>query len=233
VGTERSGYGRARSRATSGPGAFAFPVFLEVRGRRCLVVGGGVEARHKAEALAALEASVMVSDPDHDHTARLAGTPGVTLHWGTFHEDLLSGISLAIVACDDRHERRRIARLVGEAGVLVNAVDENDLCDWAAPAILRRGGLTLAVGTGGIAPALAVRLRDRFAESLGPEYGALLELLGEVRPRVMGSGRPFADRRRLWYELVDGPALEACRRERLDEARAAIADALERWASPP
>ena len=113
---------------------------------------------------------------------------------GPFEPALLDGVFLAIVACDDRHERRRVAAIVRAAGVLVNAVDENDLCDWAAPAVLRRGGLTVAFGTGGIAPALAVRLRDRLAESLGPELGTLLELFGEVRPRIMASGRPFADR---------------------------------------
>jgi siroheme synthase-like protein len=209
--------------------AFAFPVFLEVRGRRCLVVGGGSEARARASALAALGARVVVSDRDHAKTRDLRDLEGVQLHEGPFDPALFEGTFLAIVAGDDRAERRRIAAQARDAGVLVNAVDENELCDWAAPAILRRGGLTLAVGTGGIAPALAVRLRDRLADELGPEYGTLLELLAEVRPRIARSGRPFAKRRRLWYRLVDGPALEACRAGRLDEARAAIAAAIDAW----
>jgi siroheme synthase-like protein len=210
-------------------GAFGYPVFLEVRDRRCLVVGGGREAREKAGTLLDQGASVVVIDERHERTSELAEREGAVLHRGPFERELLDGVFLAIVACDDRRERRRVAALVREAGVLVSAVDENDLCDWAAPAVLRRGGLTIALGTGGIAPALAVRLRDRLARELGPELGTLLELFREVRPRISASGRPFAERRRLWYELVDGPALEACRAGHVAEARSVIERTIDDW----
>jgi siroheme synthase-like protein len=210
-------------------GAFGYPVFLEVRGRRCLVVGGGREAREKASTLLDQGASVVVSDVRHECTSGLADRDGAQLHRGPFERALLENVFLAIVACDDRRERRRVAAMVRDAGVLVSAVDENDLCDWAAPAVLRRGGLTIALGTGGIAPALAVRLRDRLADELGPAPGTLLQLFGEVRPRISASGRPFADRRRLWYELVDGPALDACRVGRVAEARSVIERAIDDW----
>jgi siroheme synthase-like protein len=210
-------------------GAFGYPVFLEVRGRRCLVVGGGREARDKAATLLDQGARVVVSDELHESTSELEARAGAELHRGPFEHALLKGVFLAIVACDDRGERRRVAALVRESGVLVSAVDENDLCDWAAPAVLRRGGLTIALGTGGVAPALAVRLRDRLAGELGPELGTLLELFGEVRPRISASGRPFAERRRLWYDLVDGPALDACRAGRVADARSAIERAIDDW----
>jgi precorrin-2 dehydrogenase/sirohydrochlorin ferrochelatase len=210
-------------------GAFAYPVFLEVRGRRCLVVGGGREAHAKATALAELGAHVVVSDDRHEATAALSDHAGVELRTGAFDPTLLEGVFLVVAASDDRVERRRIGVLAREAGALVSAVDENDLCDWAAPAILRRGGLTVALGTGGIAPSLAVRLRDRLAETLGPELGVLLELFGEVRPRIMASGRPFAERRQLWYDLVDGAALDECRLGRVDAARATIERTIDAW----
>ena len=76
--------------------------------------------------------------------------------------------------------------------VLVNTVDDIPACDWSAPAILRRGDLTIAVATGGIAPALAVRLRDRIAE-VRPAHGELLALFGELRPEIMATGRSFRD----------------------------------------
>jgi siroheme synthase-like protein len=209
--------------------AFGYPVNLDVRDRRCLIVGGGSEARARAAALAELGARVVVSDTHHELTGELGSHPGVELHVGPFDAALLDGAFLVIAASDDRAERRRVATLARETGHLVNAVDENDLCDWAAPAILRRGGLTVALGTGGVAPALAVRLRDRLADWLGPEIGTLLELLADVRPRIMASGRPFAQRRWLWYELVDGEALEHCRAGRVDRARAVIGAAIDDW----
>jgi precorrin-2 dehydrogenase / sirohydrochlorin ferrochelatase len=198
-------------------GAFGFPVFLEVRGRVALVAGDGHEARAKAASLAELGASVRRFAPD-------------TREW---YPALLDGAFLAIVGTGDRELDRRIATDARAAGVLVNTIDDIAYCDWSAPAILRRGDLTVAVASAGIAPALAVRLRDRFADEIGPEYGELLALFGEVRPAIMATGRPFRDRRELWYRLVDGPALDHVREGRPDGARRAIADAIETWEAQP
>jgi precorrin-2 dehydrogenase/sirohydrochlorin ferrochelatase len=193
-------------------GAFAFPIFVEVRGRRVLVVGDGHEARAKRQALTELDAQVVAPDPAEP-----------------IDPAVVDGAVLAIVATGDRARDREVAALVRSRGVLVNTVDDVDYCDWSAPAILRRGDLTVAVATGGIAPALAVRLRDRFATELGPEIAGLVELFGEVRPAIMATGRPFADRRALWYRLVDGPALEHLRAGRVEQAREAIAAEVAAW----
>ncbi|MFV2063949.1 MAG: bifunctional precorrin-2 dehydrogenase/sirohydrochlorin ferrochelatase, partial [Chloroflexota bacterium] len=102
-----------------------------------------------------------------------------------------------------------------------------------APAILRRGGLTVAIGTGGVAPALGVRLRDQLAEELGPELGLLVELFAELRPTITKSGRPFAERRALWYQLVDGPVLDLLRAGDSEAARSTLRDAVETWLGEP
>ena len=209
--------------------AFAFPIMLEVRGRRVVVAGGGREAAHKADGLASLGAAVTVWAAVHSETAALVGRPGLTLRSGSFDSDMFDGTVLAIIATGDRETDRQIATEARSRGVLVNTVDDVPYCDWSAPAILRRGDLTVAFATAGIAPALAVRLRDRFAFEIGPEYAVLVELFGVVRPRIMASGRSFGDRRRLWYELVDGPALEHLRTGRSSDARQAIDGAIDAW----
>lgn len=215
--------------AASDHAPFAFPIMLDVRARRVVVAGGGREPAHKAESLAGLGAAVTVWAPVHSETAALVGRPGIVLRSGSFDADILAGTLLAIVATGDRGLDRRIATEGRSRGVLVNTVDDIPYCDWSAPAILRRGDLTVAIATGGIAPALAVRLRDRVAVEIGQEYAGLLEAFGEVRPRIMASGRSFADRRRLWYELVDGPALGHIQAGRSGEARAAIDAAIDAW----
>lgn len=211
---------------------FAFPIMLDVRGRRVVVAGGGREAASKADALAGLGAAVIVWAPVHTETADLVGRPSVALLSGSFDADILAGTLLAIVATGERELDRRVATEARSRGVLVNTVDDIPSCDWSAPAILRRGDLTVAIGTGGIAPALAVRLRDRLAMEIGPEYAGLLEAFGEVRPRIMASRRSFADRRQLWYELADGPALGHFRAGRSREARGAIEAAIDAWERP-
>jgi precorrin-2 dehydrogenase/sirohydrochlorin ferrochelatase len=142
---------------------------------------------------------------------------------------VLDGALLAIIATGDRVLDREIATEARARAVLVNTVDDIPYCDWSAPAILRRGDLTVSFATAGIAPALAVRLRDRLAEEVGPEYGDLLEILAGMRPRIMATGRPFASRRRLWYELVDGPAVDHVRVGQPDLARQAIETAVAAW----
>jgi precorrin-2 dehydrogenase / sirohydrochlorin ferrochelatase len=209
--------------------AFAFPVFLEVRNRTVFVAGGGHETTSKAATLAGLGARVRVWATDHHQTAALGNVPGVELCGGPFDANLLERAFLAIVGTGDRSLDRWIATEARTRGILVNTVDDIPFCDFSMPAVLRRGGLTVAFGTGGIAPALAVRLRDGLAEELGDEYAELLALLGELRPRIMATGRTFADRRRLWYELIDGPAIVELRAGRPEEARRVLDETVEAW----
>ena len=205
-------------------------MFLELRERTVLVAGGGAEAAGKILGLLGVGARVVAWAPRHDQTAAFDGDDRVELLAGPFEPRLLDDATIAIVATGDRALDREIAAVARERRVLVNTMDDIPNCDWSAPAILRRGDLTIAIGTGGIAPALAVRLRDRAARDVGPEYAALLALFGEVRPRIMATGRSFRDRRRLWYGLVDGPAAERLRAG--DEAGAtapAVDDAIATW----
>jgi siroheme synthase-like protein len=198
-------------------GAFGFPIFVEVRDRVVLVAGDGAEAAHKATALSELGAVVRRWSPVN----------------GPFDPGLLDDALLAIVNTGDRVLDRQISADARSRRVLVNTVDDIPACDWSAPAILRRGDLTVAVGTGGVAPALAVRLRDRFADEVGPEHGELLALFGELRPEIMATGRSFRDRRRLWYELVDGPALGLLEAGDRDGARQALRAQVDAWLAEP
>ncbi len=219
----------AATPTAAAPTAFGFPVFLEVRGRTAFVAGGGGEAAHKASALAELGAQVRVWAAEHRATGRLTGAAGIELVDGPYRPELLDGALLAVVFTGDRALNRRIAADARSRHVLVNVVDDVSSCDWSAPAILRRGGLTVAVASAGIAPALAVRLRDRFAEEVGPEFADLVEQFGELRPRIVASGRSFADRRALWYALVDGPALDHLRAGRPAAAREVLEAQLDAW----
>jgi siroheme synthase-like protein len=194
-----------------GPAPFGFPMMLDVRGRRVVIAGGGREPAHKAEALADLGADVVLWADPHQETGTLHGRGGIELRSGPFDPAVLDDALLAIVGTGDRDLDHRIATEARERRVLVNTVDDIPFCDWSAPAILRRGDLTVSVATAGIAPALAVRVRDQVAELVGPEYGELLSMLATIRPWIAATGEPFTSRRRLWYALVDSQALDIIR----------------------
>jgi precorrin-2 dehydrogenase/sirohydrochlorin ferrochelatase len=189
------------------PAPFAFPIMLDVRGRRAVIAGGGREPADKSGSLAALGAEVVVWAEHHRETAALDGVGGIDLRSGPFDPAILDGALLVIVATGDRDLDHHIATAARDRRVLVNTVDDIPYCDWSAPAILRRGDVTISVATAGIAPALAVRIRDRIGELIGPEHGELLTILATLRRRIATTGKSFSSRRRLWYSLVDGAAL--------------------------
>jgi siroheme synthase-like protein len=204
---------------------------LEVRGRRVVVAGGGHEPAGKAGSLAGLGADVVIWAEQHVETAALAGARGIELREGTYDPAILDDALLAIVGTGDRELDHRIATDARERHVLVNTVDDIPYCDWSAPAILRRGDLTISIATAGVAPALAVRVRDAIAELIGPEHGQLLTILATLRSRIAARGARFASRRRLWYELVDGPALGLIRDGNVERARAQLEGAVSEWES--
>lgn len=216
-------------RSREEPPAFGVPIMVEVRGQRCFVAAGGHEGAAKAARLADLGADVLVWATDEASLRPLGVRPGIRLVVGTFDPSLVGGSRLAIVDTGDRWQNLEVAAAARRRGALVNTVDDIPLCDWSAPAILRRGHLTISVSTGGEAPVLAVRVRDLIGEAIGAEYGELLGLLAELRPAITGSGRPFHERRRFWYELVDGPALDATRNGDTAAAREALAGRLAGW----
>ena len=211
------------------PAPFAFPIMLDVRGRRAVIAGGGREPADKAGSLAALGAAVVVWAEQHRETAALEGVGGIELRSGPFDPAILDDALLAIVATGDRDLDHHIATAARDRRVLVNTVDDIPYCDWSAPAILRRGDLTISVATAGIAPALAVRIRDRIGELIGPEHGELLTILATLRRRIAATGRSFASRRRLWYSLVDGPALGLIRDGDRSGAQAELDRVVSTW----
>ena len=219
-----SGHGAERDGAG---GRRLYQAGLDLRGRACLVVGGGAVARRKAEGLAEAGAKVRVVAPEC-----LPMPEGASVALRPFDDRDLEGVTLAVAASDDRELNARVARLARERGVWVNVVDEPGDGDVELPAVVRRGALRIAVSTGGASPALARRIRERLDEEYGPEWGELAELLGALRaewePRAIAAGVPPAARRAAWHELLDLPLAELLAAGRAGEAEAQAGAVLER-----
>jgi uroporphyrin-III C-methyltransferase/precorrin-2 dehydrogenase/sirohydrochlorin ferrochelatase len=115
----------------------------------------------------------------------------------------LDGAFLCVASSDDPTERGAIAVAARERGVLVNVMDDVASCDWAAPALVRRGELVLTVSTGGASPALARKLRERLAEAFGAEWAEVLSVLREVREETMPVLPDLAERARRWSAALD------------------------------
>jgi len=195
-----------------------YPVNLVLRGRPCLVVGGGSVAFDKVRGLLDGGAVVHVVAPVVD--ADIKALDGVTWEERSYRRGEVQEYRLAVAATDDALINEAVF-LDGEAaGVWVNAADDPAHCSFTMPARVRRGPLLVTVSTGGHSPALARWLRRRFEAEIGPEYEDLLELLGEERSERKASGAPTQSLD--WQSALDSGMLDLIREGRLAEAREAL-----------
>jgi uroporphyrin-III C-methyltransferase / precorrin-2 dehydrogenase / sirohydrochlorin ferrochelatase len=163
----------------------AFPVFLDVTGRTCLVVGNDAEAERKAALLREAGAAVRRS-PD-------------------FRSELLSDAAVVIVSGAPLPVAEAVSREARERGVLVNVVDMPLLSDFIVPAIVDRAPVMVAISTGGAAPGLAKALRQALDAALPRRLGALALFARRFRPLVARALADPADRRSFWQEIFSGP----------------------------
>jgi siroheme synthase-like protein len=200
--------------------AFGYPVFLELAGRRCVVVGEGAVREGKVEGLLAAGADdvlVLAERPDARLTA-MAEVEGVRVERRAWRPGDLEGAFLVVAASPDPQERAAIAREARERRAWVNVIDDVPNCDWAAPAVVRRGELVVAVGTGGASPALARKIREELGSRYGPEWAEVAAVLRRVREETLPLLPSFAERAQRWREALDlEEAAALVREDRADE----------------
>jgi uroporphyrin-III C-methyltransferase / precorrin-2 dehydrogenase / sirohydrochlorin ferrochelatase len=181
-----------------------FPLFANLRGRACLVVGGGEVALRKVRLLLAAGAAVTVNAPVLHASLDAWRREGRIRHLpGHFRPELLAGQLLAIAATGDPAVNRRVWAEGGRRGMLVNSVDDPAASSFIVPAIVDRSPLIVAVSSGGAAPVLARRLRQWLEAVLPRGLGGLARLAGELRPKVKRR-LPFLARRGFWEAQFAG-----------------------------
>jgi precorrin-2 dehydrogenase/sirohydrochlorin ferrochelatase len=207
-----------------------FPVFLSLKGRLVVVIGGGAVGRRKAANALAAGARVRFvclkpRPADENH-------PDLDWQTAPYTAEHLDGACLVFAAAAPEVN----ARVVVDAqhrGLWVNAATEPESGDFMVPAVVRRGDFVLAIGTGGAAPALAQTLRRHLEQQFDDAFGHWVSLLGEMRPLVL-ERIASADQRRILFESWCQPAwLERLRQEGVDAMRTALQAALDEASLPP
>ena len=155
-----------------------YPIFLDLSDRRCVVVGGGEVANRKARKLLQARARVVVISPEVG--AELESV-AVEVHRRPYREGDLEGAYLAFAATDSREVNAAVAREAEERGIPVNVADRPSDGAFALPSTLRRGGLQVAVSTGGASPTLARRIKNELEEAFGPEWAGVVEEFDKAR----------------------------------------------------
>jgi uroporphyrin-III C-methyltransferase/precorrin-2 dehydrogenase/sirohydrochlorin ferrochelatase len=182
------------------------PVFLDLRGRVVVVVGGGEVAARKIELLRAAGARIRVVAPSLvPQLVEFHARGQLDYVQATFAPEHLDGAALVIAATDDPLANASVFDAASERGLFVNAVDDTRHCSFIMPAIIDRSPVIVAVGTAGNAPVLARHVRTLLEAVLPQRLGALATLTGRWRERVREKLPTLAARRRFWDEFLDGP----------------------------
>ncbi|MCH8862858.1 MAG: uroporphyrinogen-III C-methyltransferase [Proteobacteria bacterium] len=185
------------------------PIFLNLKGRRALVLGGGLAAARKTELLLRAGCGVTVIAPElMEDFARLEGQKEIDHRPGPVTTEDLAGCSIAYGAAEDAAANERLHALATEAGVLVNVVDRPDLCDFIMPAIVDRTPVLAAVSSGGAAPLLTRHLKARLESAIPAAYGRLARFAGAQRDRVYKAIPDAGKRLRFWEAFLTGPVAE-------------------------
>ncbi|MBI5393770.1 MAG: bifunctional precorrin-2 dehydrogenase/sirohydrochlorin ferrochelatase [Verrucomicrobia bacterium] len=197
-----------------------YPIFLELKDARCVVVGGGQVAQRKAQSLLAAGARVKVVALTASERIESLAAEG-KLEWigELYRPDHLDGARLVYAATDDPQLNTRIAADARARDALTNVAEPPAAGDFMVPATLKRGDIVIALSTGGASPALAKKLRERLEEVIGEEYGALARLLGELRPLAEQQIKAQNKRQQLYEEIVNSNVVDLLRAGKHDEAR--------------
>lgn len=194
-----------------------YPVYLNMKGQRAVVIGAGEVAWQKIPALIDCEAQVIVIAPEAVTPIQVSARTGA-LKWEQrpYKTSDLKQARLVIAATDDPKLQKKVAADARARGIWVNVVDVTPLCDFIAPAIISQGDLQIAISTGGASPALARFLREKLEPLFGPEYGLLIEVLQRWRPEILKLPKPR--RQAVWEAIINQNFLDRLKKEGLQTA---------------
>ena len=197
-----------------------YPIFTDLRGKRCVVIGGGLVAQRKITTLLGYGASIILISPEAT-TRMTAYAAQRRIRWirRRFRPGDLAGAWLVYAATDDAGINARVHREARQRRMFANIVDQTPLCSFIAPSIMRRGELVIAVSTGGASPTLSKRLRRDLVERIGGEYGTMLRLLKSLRQPAKQRLPNYHDRKRYFDRLVQGDVFALVRRGQAARAR--------------
>ena len=196
------------------------PLFADIRGKPCLVVGGGDTAARKIALLCRAGAAVRVVAPDFGaQTKALAEQHQLELIQRAYASGDIAGMKLVVSATDDKAINARVFSDCETAGLLVNSVDMPDVSNVIFPSLVDRSPVLVAISTGGRSPTLARTTRAWLEARLPPQLGALAEFVGDRRERVKQTLSSVAKRQRFWERIVNGPIAELVYQGRLDAAQ--------------
>jgi precorrin-2 dehydrogenase/sirohydrochlorin ferrochelatase len=185
-----------------------YPVHLDIKNRKCLIVGGGAVGTRKVNTLLECGARVTVVSPEPTpQLTRLASEGSITLEKRDYRSDDMTGMFLVIGATDDESLNHQVSKDAEQAHILCNIADRPEVCNFILPSIVHRGDLVITVSTSGKSPALAKRLRKQLETQFGQEYADFLLLMGAIRKKLLAQAHEPEAHKDLFHKLIESNIL--------------------------
>jgi precorrin-2 dehydrogenase / sirohydrochlorin ferrochelatase len=186
-----------------------YPIFLDLNGRRVVIIGGGTVATRKAETILGTGARLVVVAPHIDDTLRkVCAKTKTELIESKYSKDYIGGAALVIAATNDEALNKQIYKDCQQLEILCNVVDSPALCDFYVPAVVQRGDLQIAIGTDGNCPSYAGHLRKKLENIFTEKHGEFLVLLEAIRGFVIDKTADASERKAIMGKLADDESFE-------------------------
>ena len=195
------------------------PIFLNINGKRTLIVGNGVIAARKADLLLRAGSDLTIVAPElGDELSKLAETHDFSHQQTALRAQDLAGCVIAFGCSQDDAVNQSLCELAATAGIMVNVSDKTESCDFIMPAVVDRTPLLVAISSGGSSPLLVRMLKARFETTIPAAYGRLAEFAGSYRDKIKAMIPNLTRRRRFWEAMVSGPVAEHLFSNQIEQA---------------
>jgi precorrin-2 dehydrogenase/sirohydrochlorin ferrochelatase len=205
-----------------------YPIYLSLKNKRVIVIGGGPVAERKVESLLGTGAEIVVISPAvTDRLELLAQENRIVLRRRLYQQGDCADAALVFSATDDRGSGAAIFADATESGVPVNTADQPELCDFIMPAVVRRGDVAVAISTGGSSPGLAAQLKRKIGSIIGPEYAKFAAMLARSRSEIRRRIPDAAARNAAHERILNSDILERLKQNDDAEAERILQEIIE------
>lgn len=195
-----------------------YPVFLDIKDKPCVVIGGGNVAERKVLFLLGAGARVLVISPKLAPSMKRLARKKIINHLPkSYKNGDLRGFFLAYSATNDPLVNKAVFKEAKKYGILLNVVDVPELCNFIVPSVVERGDLLIAVSTSGKSPAMAKKIRGKLEKEFGREYAVFLDIMGKVREKVLTGSKESDKNKKMFEKLVNSPMLKWIREGKKQE----------------
>jgi precorrin-2 dehydrogenase / sirohydrochlorin ferrochelatase len=195
-----------------------YPVNLDIKDRKCLVVGGGDVGTRKVITLLECGASVtVVSIIASEKVIKLAESNRIELKKRSYKETDLDGMFLVICATDNEELNLQVSKDAEKLNMLCNIADRPEACNFILPALVKRGDLVIAVSTSGKSPAFAKKVRKDLEKQYGPEYADFLKLMGAIRKNLLSTSHEPEEHKHLFEKLISRDIVQLIKNNEADK----------------